>query len=387
MKTKRFDFNFKPLQINVCMSVEGSVPDAQNYDADADEYTPDYTITPLIIQPGISRLDKDEILSAGRVNQDLANIRWYEVAANGTKTLIEASNTSYEITASGGTSGRIKVKKNAKPQLPINLLFTAEYTDTRTNQIHTLQASFQVQCKNATSYIPQLVLDAAPQTIYDPLTDEDTQVVHASLKLGASECPAANRLFVWEKFRSDNTWTQVGTDTTLDYDVSVSSDGTTCTVNRSLMGTELYLRCRAKYDKNGTPSGVTLGNSSPERIISFIRRIPKYEYEISGLPVNIPAGILSIAPEAKIWNTKGDVDNPEKELLPLWYIATNKQSGSLSYSQIAHGVSPILPTDALSDLYGAVVGLDVKDVGPTCAWEDSDGKLFEDSDGKLILIK
>lgn len=387
MKTKRFDFNFRPLQINVCMSVEGSVPDVQNYDADTDEYTPDYTITPLTIQPGISRLDKDEILSAGRVNQDLANIRWYEVSSNGTKTLIEASNTSYEITASGGTAGRIKVKKNAKPQLTINLLFTAEYTDTRTNQIHTLQASFQVQCKNATSYIPQLVLDAAPQTIYDPLTDEDTQVVHASLKLGANECPTANRLFVWEKFRSDNTWTQVGTDTTLDYDVSVSSDGATCTVNRTLMGTELYLRCRAKYDKNGSPSGVTLGNSSPERIISFIRRIPKYEYDISGLPVNIPAGILSIAPEAKIWNTKGDVADPEKELLPLWYIATNKQTGSLSYSPIAHGIAPILPTDALSDLYGAVVGLDVKDVGPACAWEDSDGQLFEDSDGKLILIK
>ena len=363
------------------------MPDVQNYDADTDEYTPDYTITPLTIQPGISRLDKDEILSAGRVNQDLANIRWYEVSSNGTKTLIEASNTSYEITASGGTAGRIKVKKNAKPQLPINLLFTAEYTDTRTNQIHTLQASFQVQCKNATSYIPQLVLDAAPQTIYDPLTDEDTQVVHASLKLGANECPAANRLFVWEKFRSDNTWTQVGTDTTLDYDVSVSSDGATCTVNRTLMGTELYLRCRAKYDKNGSPSGVTLGSSSPERIISFIRRIPKYEYDISGLPVNIPAGILSIAPEAKIWNTKGDVADPEKELLPLWYIATNKQTGSLSYSLIAHGIAPILPTDALSDLYGAVVGLDVKDVGPACAWEDSDGQLFEDSDGKLILIK
>ena len=363
------------------------MPDVQNYDADTDEYTPDYTITPLTIQPGISQLDKDEILSAGRVNQDLANIRWYEVSSNGTKTLIEASNTSYEITASGGTAGRIKVKKNAKPQLPINLLFTAEYTDTRTNQIHTLQASFQVQCKNATSYIPQLVLDAAPQTIYDPLTDEDTQVVHASLKLGANECPTANRLFVWEKFRSDNTWTQVGTDTTLDYDVSVSSDGATCTVNRTLMGTELYLRCRAKYDKNGSPSGVTLGNSSPERIISFIRRIPKYEYDISGLPVNIPAGILSIAPEAKIWNTKGDVADPEKELLPLWYIATNKQTGSLSYSLIAHGIAPILPTDALSDLYGAVVGLDVKDVGPACAWEDSDGQLFEDSDGKLILIK
>ena len=51
MKTKRFDFNFKPLQLNITISVDGSVPDKQNYNADADEYTPDYTVTPLILQP------------------------------------------------------------------------------------------------------------------------------------------------------------------------------------------------------------------------------------------------------------------------------------------------------------------------------------------------
>ena len=49
MKTKRFDFNFRPLQINVSFSVDGSVPDRQTYDADNGEYTPDYTVTPAII--------------------------------------------------------------------------------------------------------------------------------------------------------------------------------------------------------------------------------------------------------------------------------------------------------------------------------------------------
>ena len=81
MKTKRFDFNFKPLQINVSMVVEGGVSDSQNYDADTDTYTPDYTIdaSNLIVQPNISRLDKDEVLTPGLINQDLANVVWYEV--------------------------------------------------------------------------------------------------------------------------------------------------------------------------------------------------------------------------------------------------------------------------------------------------------------------
>ena len=81
MKTKRFDFNFKPLQLNITISVDGSVPDKQNYNADADEYTPDYTVTPLILQPQVSRLDKDEIVAPGNINTLLANVKSWAVSA------------------------------------------------------------------------------------------------------------------------------------------------------------------------------------------------------------------------------------------------------------------------------------------------------------------
>ena len=386
MKIKRFDFNFKPLQLNVCMSVEGSVPDVQSYNADDGTYTPDYSITPLIIQPAISLLDKDEIVSAGRINQSLANVRWYEVV-DGVRKQISSTDENFEIVTSGGNAGRLKVKKNAQPQLPINLVFYAEYTDPRTNQLFTIWQTKRILCKNATVYMPRLILDAADQTIYNPLGDQAEQTVHASLRIGKDECPAENRLFVWEIFRDDNTWTELGTDTTLDYDVTISEDGASVTVDRSLMGQELYLRCRAKYDINGNPDSVELNDNSPQKIIAFIRRIPKYEYDILGVPTNIPAGLLAIAPEAKIWDTNGEIENPERELLVLWYAATNKQSGSLTYTMVGQGMTPTLPTDCMNEQYGGVYGLAVVAAGPTCAWEDSDGAVFEDSDGNVILIK
>lgn len=387
MKTRRFDFNFRPLQINVGFAVDGSVPNKQNYDADTGEYTPDYTLTPLIIQPQVSCMDKDEFLAAGSINHQLANVKWYEIVG-GVSTLIESTNTNYEVIASGGQAGRIKVKKNAQPKVPITLEFHAEYSDPRTGQLHTIVRTFSVVCGNSTVFAPQLILDAADQTIYNPLADPDTQTVHASLRLGVNECATANRLFVWEIYRADsNTWTAVGTDTTLDYDVTVAADGASCTVNRSLMGTELYLRCRAKYNMGGNPSSVALTDASPCKIVAFIRRIPKFEFDVTGVPVNIPVGILAIAPEASIWDATGAIQNPERELLPVWYIATNKASGTLSYTQVAHGLNPIVPTNAMSASYGAVVGLDVKDVGPLCAFEDSDGAVFEDADGNVILIK
>ena len=114
MRTKRFDFNFKPLQINISMVVDGSVPDSQNYDADTDTFTPDYTISSLIVQPTVSRLDKDEILAAGRINHELANVTWAEIV-NGKEVLIEDTNANYKIIRSGGQAGRIEVKKNARP--------------------------------------------------------------------------------------------------------------------------------------------------------------------------------------------------------------------------------------------------------------------------------
>ncbi len=387
MRTRRIDFNFRPLQINVGFAVDGSVPNKQNYNADTSTYTPDYTITPLIIQPQISCMDKDEFITAGRINHQLANVKWYEVVG-GASTLIESTNADYEITATGDQAGRIKVKKNAQPRVPITLEFHAEFSDPRTGQLHSILRTFTVVCNNATKFAPQLVLDAADQTLYDPLVDPDVQTVHASLRLGSDECPTANRAFVWEIFRPDsNTWTQAGTDTVLDYAVTVAADGASCTVDRTLMGYELHLRCRAKYDADGNPGSVALTDASPSKIVSFIRRIPYFECDIVGIPVNIPAGLLSIAPEAAIWGGQGTFQDPERELLPIWYIATNKASGTLSYTQIAHGMNPIIPTEALSVSYGAVLALDVKDTGPLCAFEDSDGSIFEDADGNIILIK
>ena len=108
MKTRRFDFNWRPLQLQISIFVDGSVPDSQNYNADSQEYTPDYTITPVIIQPVISILDKDEVIHAGRINHALTNIRWYE-NINGTRTLIDTNNAYYEITSSGGKAGSLKV--------------------------------------------------------------------------------------------------------------------------------------------------------------------------------------------------------------------------------------------------------------------------------------
>lgn len=384
MKTRRFDYNYKPLQLNLSFVTEGSVPRRQTYDAAENTYLPDYTLTPLIIQPRVGCLDKDGVIAPGPVNASLANVKWFEVSG-GAETPIQSSNTGYAVTTSGDNAGRIKVKHNVQVGSPLTLKFHAEYVDSRTGQIHTIERTVCVRCDNATLPAPEVELDAAPQTIYNPLRDTADQTVHAVLRQGNDVCPAPRRQFVWELCREDGSWSAVGANAVMDYDVEVSADGASCTVHRDLMGEGLTLRCRARYDVGGNPAGVALNDASPCSTVSFVRRIPKYEYDIAGIPENIPADLAEMAPEAAIWDTKGPITDPERVLSVNWYIATNKASGSLSYSEVATGMRPLIPTTALSKQYGAVLALDVKDAGPLCAMEDSDGALLEDGNGDLLV--
>lgn len=382
MKTRRFDFNWKPLQLQISFAVAGSVPDKQNYSTDTQEYTPDYTLTPLIIQPVVSIIDKDEVLGAGRINHALTNIRWYQ-NINGTQTLIDGNNSSYEITTSGGDAGRIKVKKNAEPKIPITLIFYAEYVDSRNGQVLIIQGSYQITCSSASDQI-RVELDAADQTIFNPLSDPQTQTIKATVWLGDAKCDASKYALVWEVL-DGSTWRTAGSDEVMDYDITVN--GSSVTINRWLMGTDMYLRCRAKYSADGNPESVALTDASPQAVVSFVRRIPKYEFDFTGVPYNVPAGILSVAPTAIIRTTNGEIENAEKELLPLWYIATNKASGSLSYSLVAHGISPIIPTAKMDDNYGGVIGLDVIDRGYAGAFVDAaDSAVMCDADGSVLII-
>lgn len=384
MKTKRFDFNWKPLQLQISFVVDGSVPDSQNYNADEQEYTPDYTLTPVIIQPNVSILDKDEVLAAGSVNHQLTNVRWYEII-NGSRTLIPGGSSSYEITTTGGQAGRIKVMKNAQPKIPITLEFYAEYVDSRNNQVHVIRGTYQLSCSDAADAV-RVELNAAPQTVYNPLSDPDSQAVTATVWVGEKRAAAGKYALVWEILGEDGTWHAVGADETLDYAVSISGD--TATVNRRLMGTELYLRCWAKYSAAGNPGSLAITAATPQALVAFVRRIPKFEYDFTGVPVNIPAGLLLVAPTAIVRTTNGEISNADRELLPLWYIATNKASGTLSYSLVAHGMEPTIPTKAMDSSYGAVIGLDVVDRGAAGAFMDAaDGKVFTDADGKVIVIQ
>lgn len=400
MKTKRFDFNFKPLRILTSFGVDGSVPGRQVFDGNNDGHIPDYRLTPLVLRLSASRQDKDEVLANGEINSLLTNVVFYQVK-DGVKTQITNSSPyyvvdgtqypCYAIDTTGVNAGRILVKENVDYLFPVTIIVEADYLDTRLNQTHHISESYLLVCDNGTAVKPEVELDIDSQTIWNPLEDEDSVTVNALLRLGATPATAdSHLLFRWQKLRSNGQWSDIGSEPNEDYDCSVSSATShpSLTIDRRKMGAVLKLRCVGLYDPDGTPSSSdTITDATPQMSFDIVRRIPKYDYNYVGVPTNIPPGTPYLHPEAVVEDSKGVIANPEREIHFRWMAATNAASGNLTYTEIGHGPAPTLPTSKMNNNYGMVLGIDPVDAGAFAAWLDSDGKVLVDGDGKILLIR
>lgn len=382
MKYKRLDFKYTPLQVNTSKTISGSVPLEQTYDANQDEYSPDYRLTPCTLQPVISIIDRDGILPSGRVNSELTDIAWYRVENGVEGNALVTTPQKHVITSSGNDAGKLLWYVNAAPQKPILLRFKAKYLDSRTNKIHRIMMDYSINCKNATLYKPTLLLSSGDR-YYNPLRDTDKQVISASLRLGSEECAKEKRLFIWEILRDRGQFSAITAD---DLEIKVSADGTSVTLDRSLMGKRICIRCRAKFSADGNPASVDLSDATPNRIVNIVRRIPFYDYDILDTVDEVLPDTKVVNPAATISDNVGEIANPTRELQVLWWMAPNNSIHFENAVLVGHGMSPRVPTDLLDPNRGAILALEVKDLDPLALAMDADGKVFVDADGNPFIF-
>lgn len=382
MKYKRLDFKYTPLQVNTSKTISGSVPLEQTYDANQNEYAPNYELTPCVLQPVVGIIDRDNILESGRVNSELTDIAWYRVENGVEGNALVSTPRKHVITSSGNDAGKLLWYVNAAPQKPILLRFKAKYLDSRTNKVHRITMDYSINCKNATLYKPTLLLSSGDR-YYNPLRDTDKQVINASLRLGSEECAKEKRLFIWEILRDRGQFSAITAD---DLEIKVSADGTSVTLDRSLMGKRICIRCRAKFSADGNPASVDLSDATPSRIVNIVRRIPFYDYDILDTVDEVLPDTKVVNPAATISDNVGEIANPTRELQVLWWMAPNNSIHFENAVLVGHGMSPIVPTDLLDPSRGAILALEVKDLDPLALAMDADGKVFVDADGNPFIF-
>lgn len=371
---------YSPLVITPGITVQGNVPDVQQYDIAANTYEPDYTNTNLLLKPAMEITDPDGIIPDGPAT--LTNIKW-TLTENGTTTTITASTPGFAIAADGA----LTVSRNCSAQNPMTLRFEADYLDTRTGEIHNMLQSHLIQCE-AVSERPVLTLDTSGLIAYDPVRDaETTRTVSAALRIGGAEVPAANRKFIWQKADSDNIWAQISASDPMDYDVAVSSDGTQLTIRPWLIGDRIDIRCYALYSPYGNPSTLQIDSRTP--VASFtVSRVEGRLRAIVKAARQYNAGVTAITPEAVVMDSKGVIPDPGAVLDIEWRTSTGAANGALNKSAvIARGVKPTIPASFIAPRHGGKLILQYGAKAPLKALTTADGKILTTADGKILLAR
>lgn len=418
MKTKRIDKNYRPLEFMRSLEVVGSVPNNQMYDSGGDTYLPDYSLTPLILEAHVSVHDPHGIIPEGEVSSALVNIAWYELDGTGASPVAIATGSDYTV---NGT--QLLIKKNVSANTQLTIRFEADYTDSRVSQNNHVTLEKDIVCTHATTSPPVLDVDCPETFSYNPLRDVPLHVIKARLMHGIV-LMTTGVSYVWEKKRSDNTWSAIGSDTHHDLGFALSADGSQLTQDMSLMGERLDLRVRATY-----PDKPTLSEGSPTKYFTLIRRVPKFEYDWGGVPEDIEPEVDTIYPKLVVNDHHGNLKNPTgyvggsvvtvgteqkavsdlgdteglEDLSPLatisndhispylgelkatWYRAAGVTAGNPTYEECGYGDKPDIGTEIINT-NGMILGPEVVDRGcrkPVVS-DDGNYQIVDDS-GHIIV--
>lgn len=376
MKVKRITINFSPLKTSGSIATVGSVPSVQVYQADAGVFTPDYTLTPLVLFPECVAVDPD-VTGGGNVNSSLVSttLKWYEII-NGVETEITSSNTNYEIIRSGDNAGQISVKKNALPTSPITLRFYAQYIDPRqSGQTFEFNQSVIVRSVDGTDAEITLFTDCPTSMNYNPVRDEYLQTINASVMLDNTDITESENVAVfWYRMDSEGALTALDTGGTDNPEIKSIEKGSIVVDKRFISDNSTYV-VKATYSKDGTPSSTPLAND-PQKVMRIRRLVPSYEYDYTGVPQSVPVTTKNLYPRAVVRDTAGVISNPELYFWIDWYKAA---SGSSSYTHVVRSATPTIQMGN-----GVGIGLKVTDKGEyrhivsDTAYITDNGKLIAD---------
>ena len=368
-KAKHIDINYRPLHTSGSIEVVGSVPTKQIYQSVTGEYLPDYTLTPLVLMPICNAVDYDAVSKSGRINSSLTNMVWYERI--GTERTPISNGTGYTIVMDGNDKGKITVKKNVQPLVPVTLEFRAEYIDPRTQQVFKYQMSVLVTSSEMSDVAPNLVIDSPDTMNWNPVREEGTlHTITAKAFLGNDEVTDKCKFFF---FKGEDM--KPITDGSDDWEF-VSKTNNSLTIDKNYIGDgETYL-VKFSYSKEGTPSDTPDENLDGKRT-TIVRFIPKFECDWEGVPTGVNGGIQYIYPTPIVTDPMGIVDLPEEMFRFYWNV---RKKGTSEYVRVADCKNPRIE---VSD--GMSLQLEVEDRGALCYVMD-EGKMVC-SDGKPIVVR
>ena len=119
-----------PLSIQGEIIVLSGSP-VQTYDKQLREYSPDRTLTPLVIVPKVSAFDEKTVFG----EMELTGVEWFEGAPRdkSANRIVEGEYYSISDGSGGVPKYALTIRKNTPPEKPVEYFGIAIFTDPRTN--------------------------------------------------------------------------------------------------------------------------------------------------------------------------------------------------------------------------------------------------------------
>lgn len=113
----------------------------QKYDASTQQYIPDRLVTPVTFSPKLIVSDPDGSVTAGDYTSSLVNVTWSVTRISGSSAVDISPVSSFaQLVQHGGwlhgMTNSIVLAQNVTPSETLRIRFSADYTDTRRNEVH-----------------------------------------------------------------------------------------------------------------------------------------------------------------------------------------------------------------------------------------------------------
>ena len=382
--SRAVSINYQPLRASVSIVVVSSVPDRQSYSALTKEFTPDYTLTPLVLKPCCNAIDREKPIQPGEkpkyVNAELTNVHWFEIIDGVRKEII--NSTEYQIIASGDDNGQLVIKKNSSIAFPVTYEFHADFLDTRTNHVLKFFGSKVVTVSDETEPSVLLELDCPNTILWNPLREASKRKVTAKMIVGNINISTdARTKFFWYRKLEDGSLEAI-TDGNGDNDWEIDAIAKNeITIDQEFIGNGNSYVCYGVYRKDGKfPTAPEEGD--PVQVFSIQRRIPKLECLYKGVPDHVPDKTSTIFPKAVIRDSQGILPNSINEWVKcVWKV---RKPGASTATAVAEGFAP-----KIAFQNGMILELSVEDRGPqVMVVDDTDPNIYcTDEDGTPLYTR
>lgn len=290
-------------------------------------FDPDFSVTPLVLEPFLQVTDPNNTLQGGDWSSSLFNVRWYLDVENAAhRILTDAQNTVRD-------DGTLVWGTNTAPGTSHTLICLAQFIDPRRNEVLSFRKMVAVGCNAVNSAMLDLVIDAPLRCSIYPFKQTYLRKITATMYNGANV--VQNATFQWavtDEHHMASTDDPRFTEITGNYIVV-----DTRYVNK------LMLECRATHPVTGE---VLRARTKMHRWYGQYR-------ERLDLPRGAAVRPETTEVEAKVvvsTNRLGELQHPEQYFDIV--IAWRKELPGESWKVLAYGPNKTIPVRDLQPKYG-----------------------------------